>query len=441
MSKSNITSAPNSKTNLAPVIGKSNTQQTIDKGVELQQCLNKLPIDAMCPYINAGVSVLNIIGGILAIVLLNLAWYNKNQDANLQDPSYNLGCGISSADLNKDFENDKCKAKLILEGAKKTVSILGYFTIIFIVIINIFYNTIINLLKTVCNIDINSQEFIENIKKFFSNLLNRKSVEVSPSEISQQGGGLGISDRIKNFEINTDKIWEFIKQTIGKDLQFLNSIIHILFATIIYLFASDNTEQVPILVLTILGILLIIGYGLGSITNIGDKFTSYRLWYILTGVILGVISLLMFIFDFDNLGINILYNFLSYDVLIWWFIFILSILFYYLGNSNDNVTRVHTYINNEFNGTLLTIIKLILIFVGIIFSLYNNLKSQNGSDTSISGGQTTVIILLDIIYILFILVVDGVFTFLNFKDKPIKLTASKNLCDLSKQSYTSKSKS
>ena len=202
------------------------------------------------------------------------------------------------------------------------------------------------------------------------------------------------------------------------------------------MFASDNTEQVPILVFTILGILLIIGYGLASITDIGDKSYSFR--YIATSLILGLITFLMFILDFNKLGINILYNFLSHDVLIWWFLFILTILFIYLGMSNDNVKKVHNYIITEFNGTLLTIIKLILIFVGIIFSLYNNLKSTNCSDTSISAGQVTVIILLNIIYSLFILVVDGVITFLNFKDKPIKLTASTALCELSKQSSNSK---
>lgn len=416
---------------------------------KLQECYNKLPIDTICPITNAGVSVLNIIGYFLAMILLNWAWYNKNQDANLQNPSYNFGCGISTPDLDKNFENDKCKAKLVLDWGKKAVSILGYFTIIFIVIINIFYNTIINFLKTVCNIlDVNPQEFIQKIKDFiqpimdfFSKVLNSKSVQevppvqpVQPVQPAQQGGGP--LDKVKE---NIGNIWEFIKQTIGKDLQFLNSIIHILFAVVIYLFASDNTEQVPILVLTILGILLIIGYGLASITDIGDKSYSFR--YIATSLILGLITLLMFIFDFNKLGINILYNFLSHDVLIWWFLFILTIIFIYLGMSNDNVKKVHNYIITEFNGTLLTIIKLILIFVGIIFSLYNKLKSTNSSDTSISAGQVTVIILLNIIYSLFILVVDGVITVINIDNKKFSLTASKDLCELSKQSSTSKSKS
>ena len=413
----------------------------------LQECYAKLPIDTICPIINGLVSFLNIIGYFLAMILLNWAWFNKNQDANLQNPSYNYGCGISTPDLDKNFENDKCKAKLVLDWGKKAVSILGYFTIIFIVIINIFYNTIINFLKTVCNIDVNSQEFIQKIKDFiqpimdfFSKVLNSKSVQevppdsqVQPVPPVQQGGG-GPLDKVKE---NIGNIWEFIKQTIGKDLQFLNSIIHILFAVVIYLFASDNTEQVPILVFTILGILLIIGYGLASITDIGDKSYSFR--YIATSLILGLITFLLFILDFNKLGINILYNFLSHDVLIWWFLFILTIIFIYLGMSNDNVKKVHNYIITEFNGTLLTIIKLILIFVGIIFSLYNNLKSTNCSDTSISAGQITVIILLNIIYSLFILVVDGVITVINYDDKKFSLTASNELCDLSKQSYTSKS--
>ena len=420
--------------------------------IKLQECYANLPIDTICPTINGLVSFLNIIGYVCAMILLNWGWFNKNQDANLQDPSYNFGCGISTPDLDKNFENDKCKAKLILNGAKKAVSILGYFTIIFIVIINIFYNTIINFLKTVCNIDVNSQEFIQNIKDFiqpimdfFSKVFNSKSVQevppdsqvqpVKPVQPAQQGGGVPL-DKVKE---NIGNIWEFIKQTIGKDLQFLNSIIHILFAVVIYLFASDNTEQVPILVLTILGILLIIGYGLASITDIGNKSYSFR--YIATSLILGLITLLMFIFDFNKLGINILYNFLSHDVLIWWFLFILTILFIYLGMSNDNVKKVHNYIITEFNGTLLTIIKLILIFVGIIFSLYNNLKSTNSSDTSISAGQVTVIILLNIIYSLFILVVDGVITVINYDNKKFSLTASNELCKLSKQSSTSKSNS
>ena len=423
---------------------------------KLQECYNKLPIDTICPITNAGVSVLNIIGYFLAMILLNWAWYNKNHDANLQNPSYNYGCGISTPDLDKNFENDKCKAKLVLDWGKKAVSILGYFTIIFIVIINIFYNTIINFLKTVCNIDVNPQEFIQKIKDFITNpqkfkpimdflskvfnkVFNSKSVQEVPPDSQvqpvQQGGG-ELLDKVKE---NIGNIWEFIKQTIGKDLQFLNSIIHILFAVVIYLFASDNTEQVPILVFTILGILLIIGYGLASITDIGDKSYSFR--YIATSLILGLITFLMFILDFNKLGINILYNFLSHDVLIWWFLFILTIIFIYLGMSNDNVKKVHNYIITEFNGTLLTIIKLILIFVGIIFSLYNNLKSTNCSDTSISAGQVTVIILLNIIYSLFILVVDGVITVINIDNKKFSLTASKDLCELSKQSSTSKSNS
>ena len=56
-------------------------QEKNNTELELDNCYNKLPIKAACKIINVSVIVTNIIGWLLAMILLNWAWIMKNKNS------------------------------------------------------------------------------------------------------------------------------------------------------------------------------------------------------------------------------------------------------------------------------------------------------------------------------------------------------------------------
>ena len=264
--------------------------------------------------------------------------------------------------------------------------------------------------------------FLKNFKKRLEKIeTDRKAkVDTNNQNISVKTSG--------KFFQNMEKAFSSIVNSMGKDIDIILRAVHITFAVVIYFFATGNTERVPILILTTLAILIIIGYGLSYLKDVTEtNFKTSKYIYYGMSIILFIVSVIMFFADSKNLGMQIFYNLISHDVLIWWFLFGLSGLFLYLGSAKEHADKVHNYIVKEFNtSSSIVMIKLLLVFVGIIFSLYNNLKAtcSSGGD-QVSGGQTAFLIVLNIVYTV-LAILDGLLLYVDLNGE-FKL--SKMLCE------------
>ena len=323
-----------------------------NKEVELQSCYNKLPIKAACKIINVSVIVTNIIGWLLAMILLNWAWImkNKNSSALSADASGNpVDC--NSIDQSN---NVACES----QSAINTYAIV---VVVIIIIANLFNSIVIGFLKSICGIDVNIEGFLKNFKKQLEKIETVRKAKNNNEPINQN---ISVKTSGKFFQ-NMEKAFSSIVNSMGKDIDIILRAVHITFAVVIYFFATGNTERVPILILTTLAILIIIGYGLSYLTDVTEtNFKTSKYIYYGMSIILFIVSVIMFFADSKNLGLQIFYNLISHDVLIWWFLFGLSGLFLYLGSAKEHVDKVHNYIVKEFNtSSSIVMIKLLLVLL------------------------------------------------------------------------------
>ena len=238
----------------------------------------------------------------------------------------------------------------------------------------------------------------------------------------------------KNFLKN---LWTFLFKTIAGDLDFIIRFIHILFGLVVYFFFSGNTKQVPITMLTYLGVIIMIGYFLGTLTSPPtpiqwESFSRFIYWGL--SAILLITSVIMFIVNMNNLGWKLIYDITSEDVMTWWLITLLGIMYlwfggveyFFNGSGIPFITSVNTYVDKVFNGSALTLIKIFLVIIGLTFSVYNNLSTACGGNTGTpSGGQNSFLIVFMIIYSVYILLIDLGMLVLNFK---LKNRIYKGLC-------------
>ena len=153
--------------------------------------------------------------------------------------------------------------------------------------------------------------------------------------------------------------------------------------------------------------------------------------------------------DSENLGGKLFYDIFSHDVMVWWLLFILSIMYWGFGYGGGMwpfdkwtpveiddtpvpgsgfMNSIHIWVDETLNGNGVTLVKIFLVLIGITFSVYNNLRANcNDQNNSPSGGQKTFLIVFMIIYSVFVILFDIGMLVLNFY-KPGKLKIYRDMC-------------
>jgi hypothetical protein len=232
-----------------------------------------------------------------------------------------------------------------------------------------------------------------------------------------------------------NNIWKFFISTVASEFNFLISFIHIIFAFIIYFFITNNTRMVPIYMLTALGIIILIGYLLGTLTKVEEDTykSTTRYIYMFVFLILLLSTILYGVFNSSQFKNNKIIDIFSHDVLDLWFMVGLTIIYLlfsgvlppWLWGDNDALIAngygwlkyVHNIIDNLFNGSAMTLIKIFMVIIGLVFCIYNNLHSCNTDETSygVQGGQKVFLTIFIIAYFIFVGIFDLLMFILNIR--------------------------